>query len=58
MTDQKVDQSRGGSYIDDGSGPVHVDDLPKGEMPEATPEAAPVQAAETETTSAPIQETA
>jgi hypothetical protein len=24
-----TDQSRGGSYIDDGNGPVHVDDLPK-----------------------------
>ena len=36
-----TDQSRGGSYIDDGNGPVHVDDLPKVDAPPVA-EAPPV----------------
>lgn len=32
-----IDMSRGGSYIDDGNGPVHVDDLPKTDAPATEP---------------------
>lgn len=37
---ERVNQSRGGSYIDDGNGPVHVDDLAAAQN-EVTAEASP-----------------
>lgn len=54
-----TDQSRGGSYIDDGTGPVHVDDLPKADAPAPEPalEPAPEPAPVTEPTETIAQET-
>ena len=52
----KPNPSQGGSYIDDGSGPVRVDDLPASDtQPDAAP--AVIEPA-TEPASPPAQETA
>lgn len=56
----KSNPSQGGSYIDDGSGPVRVDDLPASDtLPEAAPAVIePANPSVIEPASPPAQETA